>query len=157
LKLRDLRSTLRRAPVPTTVLDVPEAARPEPFWSQGEADGPKKWKTLPLPEAMADVSLAKVSCALLTEDGEARYPGYGRVAYEGIITGGSTLIERGKAPVKEIAFPYCSGGSETITAFAIYDGEDLLIKGELTSPITVSTGVVPVLPVGSIATMLGGK
>lgn len=83
---------------------------------------------------------------------EATYAGYARIALPrtgaawtvGDINGASVA-----SPAAAIAFPMCTGGTNTITHFAIGTSATgagkILYLGVCTPQISVSTGIVPIL------------
>jgi len=86
---------------------------------------------------------------------EATYTGYGRVAVART-TGGFTITNNTVALVANADFPACTGGSNTITHFAIGTAASgagkVLYKGSLTPSISVSSGVTPRINSGTIVT-----
>jgi hypothetical protein len=86
---------------------------------------------------------------------EAAYTSYARVAVART-TGGWTVTTNSVSPVANIDFPAATGGTETITHFAV--GTDasgagkLLYSGTVTPNISVSTGVTPRLTTASTIT-----
>jgi hypothetical protein len=60
------------------------------------------------------------------------------------------------SPTAEIPFPEATGGTNTITHFAVGTASSgtgkVLYKGTVTPNISVSTGVTPILTVGSTIT-----
>lgn len=86
---------------------------------------------------------------------EATYTGYGRVAVART-TGGFTITNNTVALVANVDFPACTGGTNTITHFAIGTAASgagkVLYKGALTPSISVSSGVTPRINSGTIVT-----
>lgn len=108
------------------------------------------------------VSAGSIYIALHTadpgEDGdqltnEANYTSYARVA---VVRSESGWIVSGNSVVNAdvIAFPVCTGGSNTITHFSI--GTDpsgtgkILFKGALTDSLSVSNGITPTFAAGAL-------
>ena len=89
---------------------------------------------------------------------EATYTSYARVAVART-TGGWTVSGQTVNPVATISFPQCTGGSETITYFAIGTASSgtgkILYAGQITTPgggIAVSTTVIPELTTSTQST-----
>ena len=86
---------------------------------------------------------------------EATYTSYARVAVART-TGGWSVSGGSVSPVSEISFPQATGGSETITHFAIGTATSgagkILYSGTVTPNIAVSSGVTPKLTTGSSVT-----
>lgn len=86
---------------------------------------------------------------------ETSYTSYARVAVART-SGGWTVTNNSVSPVANISFPACTGGSATITHFAV--GTDsagagkLLYSGTVTPNISVSNGVTPILTTASTVT-----
>lgn len=91
---------------------------------------------------------------------ESAYTGYARVA---VVRSGSGWTVSGTAPTQVanaalLAFPACSGGTETITYFGI--GTDstgagtLLMSGALTASLAVSSGITPQFAIGALVATL---
>ncbi len=86
---------------------------------------------------------------------ECAYTSYARVsvARSGA---GWTVTTNSVSPAADIVFPAATGGSETVTHFAV--GTDtsgagkLLYSGTVTPNISVSSGVTPILTTGSTIT-----
>jgi hypothetical protein len=86
---------------------------------------------------------------------EATYTGYARVGVART-SGGFTVTGNSVSPVANIDFPACTGGTNTITHFAIGTASSgtgkLLYKGTVTPNISVSSGVTPRLTTASTVT-----
>ena len=86
---------------------------------------------------------------------EANYTSYARVAVART-SGGFTVTTNTVALVANADFPACTGGSNTITHFAIGTAASgagkVLYKGALSPSISVSTGVTPRINSGTIVT-----
>ena len=86
---------------------------------------------------------------------ETSYTSYARVAVARS-GAGWTVTNNSVSPAANISFPACTGGTATITHFGV--GTDssgagtLLYKGTVTSNISVSSGVTPVLTTASTIT-----
>lgn len=86
---------------------------------------------------------------------ETSYTSYARVAVARS-GAGWTVTGNSVSPASNISFPACTGSTATITHFGV--GTDssgagtLLYKGTVTSNISVSTGVTPVLTTASTIT-----
>lgn len=83
---------------------------------------------------------------------EATYGGYARIALPRTFTAWTVADINGASvasPTAAIAFPMCTGGTNTITHFAIGTSSTgagkILYLGVCTPTITVSNGVVPIL------------
>lgn len=86
---------------------------------------------------------------------EATYTSYARVSVART-SGGFTVTANSVSPVASIDFPACTGGTNTITHFAIGTATSgagkLLYSGTVTPNIAVSTGVTPRLTTASTVT-----
>jgi hypothetical protein len=90
---------------------------------------------------------------------EANYTGYARVAVART-SGGWTVAQAGGVttarPVATIQFPACTGGSSTITHFAIGTATSgtgkLLYTGTCSPSITVTNGITPQLTTNTTVT-----
>jgi hypothetical protein len=84
---------------------------------------------------------------------EAGYSSYARVA---VARSGAGWTVSGNAVSNAalIQFPQCSGGSESLTHFGITTASSgatkLLYKGQLTSPLAVSSGIQPQFAAGDL-------
>ena len=84
---------------------------------------------------------------------EASYTGYARIAIPRT-AGGWTRTSSTIANTALAQFAQCTGGSATVTHFGI--GTDLsgtgnlLLKGALTSPLSISNGIQPQFGVGAL-------
>lgn len=84
---------------------------------------------------------------------EATYTSYARVAVARS-GAGWTVVNNAVSNAAAITFPACTGGSNTITHFAV--GTDssgtgkILYKGALNSSLAVSTGITPEFAIGDL-------
>jgi hypothetical protein len=84
---------------------------------------------------------------------EATYTGYARVA---VARSGSgwTVTNNSAVNAAEVAFPECTGGSNTITWFEVGTASSgagkVLYRGQLTSSLAVSTGITPRFAAGEL-------
>lgn len=83
---------------------------------------------------------------------ECAYTSYARVAVART-TGGWTVTNNSVSPVADITFPAATGGSEVAThasvGVAASSTSKILYKGALSSSISISSGVTPVIGTGS--------
>lgn len=86
---------------------------------------------------------------------EATYTSYARVAVART-SGGWTVTNNSVSPAATISFPAATGGTNTITHFAIGTASSgagkLLYSGTVTPNISVSSGVTPQLTTASAVT-----
>jgi hypothetical protein len=86
---------------------------------------------------------------------EATYTSYARVAVART-TGGWTVTNNSVSPVANIVFPTATGGTNTITHFAVGTAASgagkILYSGTVTPNIAVESGVSPTLTVASTIT-----
>jgi hypothetical protein len=84
---------------------------------------------------------------------EATYTGYARVAVART-SGGWSVVANEADNVAAITFPECTGGSNTITHFAVGTAVSgtgkILYKGALTASLAVSTGITPSFAIGAL-------
>lgn len=86
---------------------------------------------------------------------EATFTGYARVTMDKATSwtdGGSTFTN-----ANLVQFPQCTGGTNTITHFAICTAStagQILQSGALSSPLAISNGIQPQFSVGSISISL---
>ena len=77
---------------------------------------------------------------------EASYTGYARVAVART-SSGWTVTNNSVTNAAAITFPQCTGGSNTISHFAVGTGSSgagkILYKGELTASLAVSNLIIP--------------
>lgn len=77
---------------------------------------------------------------------EASYTGYARVAVART-SGGWTVTDNSVTNAAAITFPQCTGGSNTISHFAVGTASSgagkILYKGELTASLAVSNLIIP--------------
>ena len=86
---------------------------------------------------------------------ETTYTSYARVSVART-SGGWTVTNNSVSPTAAITFPQCTGGTETITHFAVGTATSgagkILYKGTVTPNISVSNGVTPQLTTASTIT-----
>ena len=86
---------------------------------------------------------------------EATYTGYARVAVART-SSGWTVTTNSVSPAALISFPACTGGTNTITHFAVGTASTgagkILYSGTVTPNISVSSGVTPQLTTASAIT-----
>lgn len=86
---------------------------------------------------------------------ETTYTSYARVSVART-SGGWTVTGNSVSPVAAITFPQCTGGTATITHFAVGTATSgagkILYKGTVTPNISVSNGVTPQLTTASTIT-----
>lgn len=86
---------------------------------------------------------------------EATYTSYARVTLART-TGGWTVTANSVSPVANIDFPACTGGTNTITNWAVgvavSGASKILYKGTVTPNISVTNGVTPRLTTASTVT-----
>jgi hypothetical protein len=84
---------------------------------------------------------------------EATYTSYARVAVARS-PAGWTVTGNASENTAEVAFPACTGGSNTITHFGIGASSSgsgkLICKGALGASVAVSSGITPRFPAGTI-------
>lgn len=84
---------------------------------------------------------------------EAAYTSYARVAVART-TGGWTVSSNAVSNAALIQFPQCTGGSETLTHFAVGTASSstgkILYKGSLSSSLAVSSGIQPQFAAGDL-------
>ena len=84
---------------------------------------------------------------------EAAYTSYARVAVART-TGGWTVSSNAVSNAALVQFPQCTGGSETLTHFAVGTASSstgkILYKGALSSSLAVSSGIQPQFAIGDL-------
>lgn len=84
---------------------------------------------------------------------EATYTGYARVAVART-SSGWTVTNNSVTNAAAITFPQCTGGSNTISHFAVGTGSSgagkILYKGELTASLAVSNLIIPEFAAGTL-------
>jgi len=84
---------------------------------------------------------------------EASYTGYARVSVART-SGGWTVTNNSVTNAAAITFPQCTGGSNTISHFAVGTGSSgagkILYKGELTASLAVSNLIIPEFAAGTL-------
>jgi hypothetical protein len=88
------------------------------------------------------------------ETSESAYTSYARVAVTR--AGGAWTVDAGTATnAGVILFPECTGGSSTVSHFAVGTAETgtgkVLYKGELTGPLAVTSGIAPEFKIGQLS------
>jgi hypothetical protein len=87
---------------------------------------------------------------------ETAYTSYARVAVART-SSGWTVTNSSVSPVAAITFPSCTGGTSTITHFAVgaavSGASKIFFSGTVTPNISVSNGVTPQLTTGSTITL----
>lgn len=84
---------------------------------------------------------------------EATFTGYARVAVTNNATNFPAATGGSKSNGAEIIFPQCTGGSNTLTHFALFDAAtagNMLGWGALTASLAVSAGITVKFPVGDL-------
>jgi len=111
--------------------------------------------TSPLTNLYASLHTADPGEAGSQTTSEATYTSYARVAVART-TGGWTVTANSVSPVADIVFPAATGGTNTITHFAVGTLSSgagvLLYSGTVTPNISVSSGVTPRLTTASTIT-----
>ena len=111
--------------------------------------------TAPLTNIFVSLHTADPGEAGLQTTSEATYTGYARVSVART-TGGWTVTANSVSPVATISFPVCTGGSNTITHWAVGTATSgtgkLLYSGTVTPNIPVSIPVQPQLSTSSTVT-----
>jgi hypothetical protein len=84
---------------------------------------------------------------------EATYTSYARVAVART-SGGWTVADNQGSNAAAINFPACTGGTNTITHFAVGTASTstgkVLYKGQLTAQLSVSSGITPSFAIGAL-------
>ena len=111
--------------------------------------------TTPLTNLYVSLHTADPTSAGNQSSSEATYTGYARVAVART-TGGFTVTTNSVSPAGTISFPACTGGTNTITNFAIGTAASgtgkILYTGTVTPNIAVASGVTPQLTTASTVT-----
>lgn len=111
--------------------------------------------TSPLTNLYFSLHTADVGEAGDQTTSEANYTGYARVAVARS-AGGFTVTNNSVALVANVDFPACTGGTSTVTHFAIGTASTstgkVLYKGSLSPTINVSNGVTPRIVAGTVVT-----
>lgn len=109
----------------------------------------------PLTNLYVSLHTADVGEAGNQTTNEATYTSYARVAVART-SGGWTVTGSSVSPVATISFPAATGGTNTITHFAVGTASSgtgkVLYKGTVSPSISVSSGVTPQLTTGSTIT-----
>jgi hypothetical protein len=86
---------------------------------------------------------------------EATYTSYARVAVART-SGGWTVSSSTVTNTAAVNFPQCTGGSNTITYFAIGRASsgagEIIVSGALTASLAVSNGITPSFAIGALST-----
>lgn len=111
--------------------------------------------TSPLTNLYVSLHTADVGEAGNQTTNEAAYTSYARVAVSRNGTGW-TVTANSVSPAQLVSFPTCTGGSATVTHFAIGTAASgtgkVLYKGAISPTIAVSAGVTPQLTQSSTIT-----
>lgn len=115
--------------------------------------------TSPLTNLHVSLHTADPTDAGVQSASEANYTGYARVAVARTTGGWTVATAAGVTtakPVTAITFPACTGGSSTITHFAIgtasTGGSKILYAGSVSPTITVTDGITPQLTTNTSVT-----
>ena len=110
--------------------------------------------TSPLTNLYVSLHTADVGEAGNQETNEATYTSYARVAVLRSSSGWTESTAGATDNVAAIEFPEATGGSESITHFAVGTAASgtgkVLYKGQLTSSLAVSTGITPSFAIGAL-------
>jgi hypothetical protein len=110
--------------------------------------------TSPLTDLYVSLHTADVGEDGTQETSEATYTSYARVAVARTTSGWVASTAGATDNVAAITFPECTGGSNTITHFAVGTASSgagkVLYKGALTSSLAVSTGITPEFAIGAL-------
>ena len=111
--------------------------------------------TSPLTNLYVSLHTADPTAAGNQSSSEATYTGYARVAVARS-SSGFTVTTNSVSPAGTISFPACTGGTNTITNFAIGTASSgsgkILYTGTVTPNIAVANGVTPQLTTASTVT-----
>jgi hypothetical protein len=111
--------------------------------------------TSPLTNLYLSLHTADPTAAGNQSSSEASYTSYARVAVART-TGGFTVTANSVSPAGTVSFPACTGGTNTITNFAIGTASSgtgkILYTGTVTPNISVASGVTPQLTTASTVT-----
>lgn len=111
--------------------------------------------TSPLTDLYVSLHTADPGEAGTQTTSEATYTSYARVAVART-SGGWTVTNNSVSPAATISFPAATGGTNTITHFAVGTSSTgagkVLYKGTVTPNISVSSGVTPQLTTASTIT-----
>jgi hypothetical protein len=109
----------------------------------------------PLTNLYVSLHTADPTAAGSQTSSEATYTGYTRVAVVRT-SSGWTVTTNSVSPAATISFPACTGGTNTITNFAVgtlaTGTGEILYTGTVTPNISVATGVTPQLTTASTIT-----
>ena len=104
--------------------------------------------TSPLTNLYVSLHTADPTASGNQSSSEANYTGYARVAVART-TGGWTVTTNSVSPASTISFPPCTGGTNTITNFAVGTASTgagkILYTGTVSPNISVASGVTPQL------------
>lgn len=111
--------------------------------------------TSPLTSLYVSLHTADPTSSGTQSTSEATYTSYARVAVART-TGGWTVTSNSVSPAATISFPACTGGTNTITNFAVgtlsTGAGEILYTGTVTPNISVASGVTPQLTTASTIT-----
>lgn len=109
--------------------------------------------TSPLTNLYVSLHTADPGEAGTQDSSEATYTGYARVAVPRSGSGW-TVVDNGADNAAAITFGECTGGSNTITHFAVgvaaSGASKILYKGALTASLNVSAGIIPQFAIGAL-------
>ena len=111
--------------------------------------------TSPLTSLYVSLHTADPTASGNQTSSESAYTGYARVAVARS-SGGFTLTSNSVSPASTISFPACTGGTSTVTYFAIGTAAsgtgEVLYAGPVSPTISVSNGVTPQLTTATAVT-----
>lgn len=109
--------------------------------------------TSPLTNLYVSLHIADVGETGDQTTSEATYTSYARVAVART-AGGWTISANAVSNAAAITFPACTGGTNTITHFAVGTAASgtgkVLYKGALSASLAVSTGITPEFAIGDL-------
>jgi len=109
----------------------------------------------PITNIYVSLHTADPTASGTTSTNEATYTGYARVAVART-TAGWTVTSNSVSPAATISFPACTGGTNTITNFAVGNqatgAGEIFYTGTVTPNISVASGVTPQLTTASTIT-----
>ena len=109
----------------------------------------------PITNIYVSLHTADPTASGTTATNEATYTGYARVAVART-TAGWTVTSNSVSPAATISFPACTGGTNTITNFAVGNAStgagEIFYTGTVTPNISVASGVTPQLTTASTIT-----
>jgi len=109
----------------------------------------------PITNIYVSLHTADPTASGTTSTNEATYTGYARVAVART-TAGWTVTSNSVSPAATISVPACTGGTNTITNFAVGNqatgAGEIFYTGTVTPNISVASGVTPQLTTASTIT-----